>query len=342
MSKCFLLGAGASLGYRNSYSSEQSRPPGSNEFFKKGREAHVFDDSLFPGLEETIQQYVAGRGDPSAQELYDIEDIMSYAADNSEEHHYGQLSYYIYSLFRYYSRIYRSDRIDNYQKLASYYRKENYTTISLNYDILFEQALYSRGLQPEYSLKAGRHEVPIAKIHGSINIVNHIPSFIQFGHEFSQKVDAMYGSNVLHTSVVEDDRVTEVSEITHLSPEDVINQSCQDLVSNERTGHLQLVLVPPIGKDKLNNERLHRELARMKTCAEGMLRDASELVIVGSEIRETDNDLRELLETNFDGDRITLVVGENSRGVRERIQRHFPDKEVCDTRMRFGPYVDSL
>lgn len=92
----------------------------------------------------------------------------------------GELSYLIFEVLKKYSVAYRP-HYDAYQRLALSHYKENYSLISLNYDVIFEAAALSVGMKPVYvhqdiknddvSLQFidPRSTIRLIKPHGSIN-----------------------------------------------------------------------------------------------------------------------------------------------------------------------------
>ena len=242
MKKCFLLGAGASLGYRNKkeYANDRERPPGSTEFFKRGQELGIFQKDDFEGLREIYRGYEAAYGDGSG--YYDIEDVMEYAIDKLEKEYYGQLTYYIYELFRYYALKYKKRRADNYRKLADHYKDTKYSVISLNYDILFEKALVSRGLWAGYReevYKNNYNTVPVVKLHGSINAVNKIPRnpienvSINVPGEFKEAAEHLQGFTIEDSYASDGVERIEIPEVEYMGPEDVDKFSYNQLLEDE-------------------------------------------------------------------------------------------------------------
>lgn len=251
--KCFLLGAGATLGYKSTFGNRRERPPGSFEFFSRGSELNLFDEDLFPDLRSIVDRYASENDNRSDME-YDIEKVMTYAIENLDMKSYGQLVYYIYTLFRHYSRDYNPRGLDNYQKLAKYYRDTKYSVVSLNYDTIFEQALESRGLTPTYDYQYSRYQVPIAKLHGSINTINKIPcDVLDLGSDFHNVVDHMYRVEINNTIVERGEHEVPRPDTSYMVADEVKEISCQDLLFRG-DDHFQIALAPPVGKNKLNEK----------------------------------------------------------------------------------------
>jgi hypothetical protein len=342
MEKCFLLGAGASFGYKNSFSNNREQPPSSFDFFSRGSELNLLNAESFPNLNTIVDRYVSEHNIEHMNA--DIESIMTYAIEELNMGNYGQLTYYIYTLFRHYSKTYNSRGLDNYQRLAKHYRNERYSVISLNYDVIFEQALESRGLTPNYNYQYSRHQVPIAKLHGSINAVNKMPyDYLKFGSEFHDIVDNMYSTEINNILVDRGGETLERPDTSYMTVDQVNKIDHRELLFRSND-HLQIILAPPVGKNKLNSEgttHVYTELKRVKNYAEEMIADAEELVIIGSSIRENDDDLRTLINENLDEEaKVTLVVGGDSDDVEERIDH--PSTNIDNTGMYFGEYALTL
>ena len=61
----------------------------------------------------------------------------------------GESWYFTFELLRYYSILYKP-KFDSYQRLALHHLQENYSVISLNYDVLFEMAVLNSNLLYAY------------------------------------------------------------------------------------------------------------------------------------------------------------------------------------------------
>lgn len=349
MERCFLLGAGASLGYRNNYNKRRNRPPSSQEFFERGKELNILDENLFPGIVNIIEKYAEDQGEKSDDWKHDIEQVMTYSLNmNGERSHYGQLTYFIYALFQYYSNIYNPKGFDNYQKLAKHYRESPYCVISLNYDTIFEQALSARGLSPNYGYRYTRNQIPVAKLHGSINTINKMPNdYINFPDEIPGRMDQVYQTEIQNVSIVRNGQSINRPDTTYMEVDDVKEFNCRSLLSDERPDYYQIALAPPVGKNKLNNEggenMVYKELKRIQEYAAEMLKDIDELVIIGCSIRENDDDLRTLIRENLGKNaKVTLATGDDSDKIANRIREDLPNAEINNTEKYFGAFVDTL
>jgi hypothetical protein len=137
MSKCFLLGAGASYGYSDAKEGVLS-PPMGGELFSRGEQLGLLNHGKFPNLDRVYSNYV----DKYGRDNLDVEDVMIKSFSDDSRWPAGELMYYIYELFRFYALDYdHFIHTDNYQKLAELFYTEEYNVISINYDTLFEQDL---------------------------------------------------------------------------------------------------------------------------------------------------------------------------------------------------------
>jgi len=193
MSKCYLLGAGASVGYTES-KPMPLRPPRSADFFLRGRDFGLLNEEILPELCAELREYI-GSDDP-LEELppddlrEDIEEFLKYLierpADDPESETnpnkaIGQCIYFLYELLRHYQILYYPN--NNYRRLALHHFDNNYDVVSLNYDTLFETAVTDVGLNVNYIPRENRFRfMNVAKPHGSINWLNTLHG-IQAGHE---------------------------------------------------------------------------------------------------------------------------------------------------------------
>lgn len=345
MTKCFLLGAGASLGYSETRTGVD-RPPSSTEFFSKGEQLGLLDDPNYIEISELLDEYNSFLDDRIVREtgLYglsgcaepDIERVMIYQQEYSDRGSPGLLAYYIYDLLRYYSWSYDyTVEEDNYQLLARHYRDSPFFVISLNYDILFERAMRPQGFWPVYRLEKENWKIPIAKIHGSINMVNRINrSFpFKFGDEtFSGIAAQMYRFSLQNTTMNEFKTLTQNAINYYVS---------EDLLLRTPYYH-QLSLIPPTGMDK--SYTFTRQLAEQQRLAASMLSRSDELVVVGSQVRPEDELLHELIRKNLDSSaRITLAVGSEPERVRNNIAEQSGTSFEFNMEKRyFGDYIRDL
>src|SRR5256885_8950773 len=149
MSRCIILGAGASFGYDDSLP-KSAKPPLTNDLFTNGESLGLFTPQKYPRLYSLWASYKTGN--------IDVEDFMQklvigFQAKQENSMHFqkalGESWYYIFEIFRYYLKSYQSNG-NNYDKLARHFRSSNYSIISLNYDTLFELAVLKAGGMYDY------------------------------------------------------------------------------------------------------------------------------------------------------------------------------------------------
>lgn len=88
-----------------------------------------------------------------------------------------------------------------------------------------------------------------------------------------------------------------------------------------------------------------------KDFAGDMLQKAEELVIIGSQVRSTDNDLRNLIKNNLDDKaKVTLAIGpekkdpdkKGSKAVKKDLNKFLENDDIDNTGMYFGEYADNF
>ncbi len=222
MTKCYVLGAGASYGYNESLSNEM-RPPLTTEFFIKGSRLGLFTEKKWPRLFVMLKEYLHDSHEESnvnpLMATIDIEGLLSWLATQfwqfstspSQDVTYfqradrlqGALSetfYLIYDMLRFYSISY-TPKFDSYRRLALHFNDDKYFVISLNYDLLFEIAAISVNIPCHYF--QGPHHpksIPLAKIHGSINWINPCQGGIAWGSlgrdDFNKIITPIYSNRI--------------------------------------------------------------------------------------------------------------------------------------------------
>lgn len=380
MNKCFLIGAGASYGYSKKREGTILQPPLSWEFFMKGDELGIFNRRLFHDLHDTYCTYISrvksGEIDDELQQGEpDIENLMRDISGEYYEHRpIGQLVYYIYDLLRFYTISYNPYiEKDNYQKLSNYCEGSESDVISLNYDTLFKQAAEAQGHSTSYSgFSESSEGIPVAKVHGSINWMNNIPVYdleIEAPYEFPNRerrlprisesamesVEDTEGleyefENLVYHIVLyglgegethdQDGTMIESKARVHNIREEPYNTS-YDLIFSHRD-YYKVGIKPPIGK--LKDMVYFPRLDSVKSSAEQMIENASELVVIGSQLREDDDILHQIIGENLPADaEITLVVGESSEDcVEENIEEYVGDYEINKRGQYFGEYINDI
>ena len=354
MAKCFLLGAGASFGYSEKKAPGSVEcPPRSWEFFTHGDKLGLFTRDRFHDLYEIVEEYAEKEGKPELE--VDVEKVMIYAYRKSQSENIlwpvGQLIYYIYDLLRQYTKTYDLSReYDHYQKLATYCDKNDCGVISLNYDLLFEYAVATRGRKIRHftSQSLSNDSLYVSKIHGSINWVNGIDkraATIGADSTFINVIESMY--NILDLIYVDG----EYNGHHRLSGRFLKSCPPEKLIYNDKGTYFQLAIVPPVGEHKKYD--FVKKLHQTRVIAAQSLEKADELVVIGSRLRSYDDRLHRLIGENLSTDAtITLVVGNSketyddvTKNIQTKIEQHTPAGKsytIRCTEKKFGEYINTL
>ncbi|EMR73712.1 hypothetical protein MCGE09_00204 [Thaumarchaeota archaeon SCGC AB-539-E09] len=331
MVKCYILGAGASYGYDDSKFDQMGsylRPPLTNDFFKNGYRLGIFTKKQFPNLYSKILDYAILLKKEYTEDIsnldIDVENFLSWLAEKFEEstsislqsHQrneekykekliesieyqsaLGETFYFIFFLLKHYSLLYYPNN-DSYQRLAIHSLKEKYNVISLNYDVLFEQAILKSNLDYRYGRGHFPFSIPIAKIHGSINLFNSIGR----GIAFSGLIDDFF--NVLVKNIYSN-RINMANNILIKNPEYLKGIDINELMPSG-TEYYEPVIIPPLANYKDYEKVIAYE--GIWKLAEEFLRDARDIIFIGCSIREEDEKFIELLSNNIhDGTQIIMV-----------------------------------
>jgi len=348
MAKCYILGAGASYGYDENILPEL-RPPLTEEFFVKG--VQLLGEERYKRLRSSLGEYLKINGavpdfsNPNSLKI-DIERFLSWL---SEEFHnqsnsttlefernnffQGALSecfFYIYDILRYYSLSYKP-RFDSYRRLALHYHDSKYTVITLNYDVLFEAAINSVGVQYHYF--AGAHHpksIPIAKIHGSINWINPLKGGIAYGGAettFSTIITPIF-SNKFYVGQM---MVLPIGALRDIEALDFVRSGFD---------YDEPALIPPLA-----NYKDYEKVSKYKEIwdfAASILREASELVVLGCSLRKEDIKFCELLSGAVRDSVDVTVVDRNAERVVERLRSILRNPNVRNTFNSFVSYSKTL
>ncbi|MGA3407138.1 MAG: hypothetical protein ABSD49_15525 [Candidatus Bathyarchaeia archaeon] len=319
MGKCIILGAGASFGYDETLS-DIEKPPLTNEVFKKGYQLGILTRAEYPRLYDKLIFYFNNILGGSSQEptgKIDVEAFLNWLAEqfesfsqrisartsqqsdeertgisreaNNFQGAIGEGWYFLFDIMRHYSISYKA-RFDAYRRLALHYFDQPYSTISLNYDAVFEFAILSVGLGINYGGGDGTPlSIPIAKVHGSVNWVNPIGRGIAIG--------GLTGANILQTIApfIYSNRLN-VGAPRILALETLHKIRVRDLLRSG-TDYDEPILIPPIGNHK-DYEKV-KIFQQMWGSAERMIGEATELVFIGTTLRKQDTRLCEALKKNL-------------------------------------------
>ncbi|SEO96021.1 hypothetical protein SAMN04487948_1093 [Halogranum amylolyticum] len=347
MTKCYLLGAGASLG-NNPSKPDNLSPPSSYEFFTKGRKYQILPSDDFPDLCNAIQKHI-GTNQPIeslSESALEIE-IENFLGDLAERHEskrdkkaqaaLSQSYYFIYELLRTCSSFHYPElERDFYQELAKEFKRNRYSIISLNYDNLLENSMLAEGLGCNYGFKRmtndGRN-VPIAKVHGSINWFNYLTKNIAFGKsgDFIDVIRSVHGT-IVTNNFSDGER-----QSLRVKPPSELQEIPYRELAKARDELYEPALVPPISSYKIYNK--NSDYKNAWNFASSMLEHASELVVIGSSVRSQDDKLCSIIEdgvsSNID---VTLAVGESTLDVKERLTDLIGNPQFTEYRY-FSDYV---
>lgn len=333
--KCYILGAGASFG-QNTQKPKTLRPPKSDEFFVKGCEYGILKKEIFPKLHKNVQR----RSHDKGSLYFDIESFLGDLERRSQKNEessqaLGESYFYIYELLRYCSAFYSPllER-DNYYKLSEYILREGSSVLSLNYDILLEKAIQSRGGTVAYSTYTQKENiVPLCKVHGSINWLNIIPPS---GGEFSKFNE--FTRQIHNISFTRNIALGEPTGMRILPFDELNNTYCIDLVEDSLEAY-EPVIIPPVAEGK--NYRKVLEYDDIWNNAGKMLSHADEIVIIGSSIRREDDKLRKTIKQSVKSStKVTLAVGRNPEKVMKSLDELIDNPEY-DCHTYFDDYINS-
>ncbi len=366
MSKCIILGSGASYGYDTTIP-EDERPPLGKKVLSTAIRKGFLSETKYRKLSKLIGLYLKAKG-LTEQDIgnVDMEEVLSWAAglgtksdqvplspilsklddealtqipeESKREFYYGdilhngigQAWYLMFELFRYYSVAYRPN-FDGYQRLALHRLEEEYSVISLNYDVIFEMAIiYSQmnfsypSLQdlpwqgvfryfprPPSIWPDSRKMIYISKIHGSVNWFNPVYRAISVGSEVTDLytlIDKLGGFPYTNKFVTDGPRL--------LSPLQ-LSQITLGLLLPNGGEFYEPMLLPPIGNFKDFNKFDY--LRRNLDAAGQLLSACDELVLIGTSLRQQDKDLNDLIGANSEKiKKVTIVAPPSDQSTLEQ------------------------
>lgn len=223
----------------------------------------------------------------------------------------GESWYLMFEVFKKYSLDYRPN-YDAYQRLALSHMKESYNLISLNYDVIFELAAYSvgmvvlpppqdTGLTNTLPLVDPRRIINMAKVHGSINWFNSYSKGISLG-ETKEK-----GYRLLHKmgGLIFSNRI-QMEPLLVLNFQQLWQINIRDILLSG-SKYYEPALLPPVGKYK-DYEKVKYFEYNWKA-AGNYIKSATELVLIGTSIREQDTKLRQMIKDNVVKEIPITIVG---------------------------------
>ena len=222
----------------------------------------------------------------------------------------GESWYLMFEVFKKYSFSYRPN-YDAYQRLALSHMKEGYNLISLNYDVIFELAASTVGIGVQYPpqnteppntlpLVDPRRIINMAKVHGSINWFNSYSRGINLGtrergYRLLHKISGLIYSNRVQSEPI---LIVNFPQLMQTEIQDI-------LLSGSK--YYEPALLPPVGNYK-DYEKVKYFENNWKA-AEGYVKSASELVVIGTSIRDQDTKLRQLINDNVVKEIPITIVG---------------------------------
>ena len=223
----------------------------------------------------------------------------------------GESWYLTFEVFKKYSFLYRPNH-DAYQRLALSHMNESYNLISLNYDVIFELAASTVGMVVQYPtqntglpntlpLVDPRKIINMAKVHGSINWLNSYSRGISIGETKER------GYRLLHkmSGLIYSNRV-QTEPILIVNPPQLLQIEIQDILLTG-SKYYEPALLPPIGNYK-DYEKIKYFENNWKA-AEDYIKSASELVVIGTSIRDQDTKLRQLIKNSVLKEIPITIVG---------------------------------
>lgn len=368
MTKCIIIGAGASYGYDSSLLDEE-KPPLGKDLLSRSVEIGALTEWKYPMLFSTLNDYTNKLcKDEKRYSDIDIETYLEYivnklqlingildskistpTSDEMEkiisefqrdfegtfnkikdeiqkisDPNYnlrkiasnlqaamGESWYIMFEVFKKYSMDYRPN-YDAYQRLALSHIKENYNLISLNYDVVFELAANSVGTIVQYPpqdtrltntlpLIDPRRIINMAKVHGSINWFNSYSKGISLG-ETKEK-----GYRLLHKmgGLIFSNRI-QMEPLLVLNFQQLWQINIRDILLSG-SKYYEPALLPPVGKYK-DYEKVKYFEYNWKA-AGNYIKSATELVLIGTSIREQDTKLRQMIKDNVVKEIPITIVG---------------------------------
>lgn len=347
-SRAYIIGAGASHGHRKDGSTDDTPPLGCDLFLDGWLSGLLSKDDFAPLFEELIT-YLGRRGNLRGPEpsnlkcdaerfLQDLHDRFETEVWQCLTHRPGRTAvpsqaalsvsyYYFYELFRWYAKSF-SPEDSLYTDLVAQFQDDPFGIINLNYDTLLEQAAESIGQDFHYTSQQSTHDsIPIAKVHGSINMINNFGSGISTaGDGFIETVRPLHSNRVW-------------DEFERMSFDDLKQTSYRDLVFEEDKPR-EPAIIPPLGNKK-DYGKIHIYTPFWRF-AEEILRGVDELIIIGSSLAIHDDQLIELLDTTLADDvEIFVVSGSQSNTVKAKLDWFVRDPAFNVDHRYFGDFIDS-
>lgn len=352
MSRCYLLGAGASKGYRDG----ARGLPTTKEVFTRAEKIGLFSNPDFRLLRGILKEQndISGKLEDPDDLTTDVETLLKtlnsefWRLDQEERTNsktipkteilssgpvsaseiqtcLGTLYYLLYDLFRYCSSKYKPDNC-NYVKLAEMIDPESDFVLTMNYDLLLEKALRHVGRDFIYNLEMkDENSVTVLKPHGSINLRAEIGSALNVPFEH---IVSLIHSNKFADRNIEEVPLEEVENTWYR------NLACGDISYFP-------VIMPPISSEK-SYDMTHIYNQTWDEC-ERKLRNVSEVVVIGCSLRKDDVRLINTLRDSLHPDsRVTIYTGGDSKQIAERVGQQI-DGPICEAAGEcpyFGDFIE--
>jgi hypothetical protein len=247
----------------------------------------------------------------------------------------GEAWYFVWDIVRHFS-VAHNPHSNNYQRIIESFPDNPFTVITTNYDTLFESIAVQKGFTYDYLLseKASfeKNEIPIAKIHGSINWLNKFDSLASFGGVSGVKKLLEKVAPVIHSNKT-------WSQLRIPSALEICNYSLSSLL---RSGmdYDEPVIIPPLGNNK--DFEKNAEYKRVWNMAEGYLKRCSDLVIIGSSLRPEDKRFCEAIASNVKTNTKLTGVNRNRAPVTRLAQMLRVEEDKIDFCPSFEEYTETL
>jgi hypothetical protein len=325
MSQCFLLGAGASYGYDDSLKNLQ-KPPLTDDLFVAANSLGLFPEDRYSEVYDGIRDYLKNKQPSASQEpiqKMNVEDVMKWLAEQfgaltstllpgpeldedslkksiKYQTAIGKMFFLLFDLMRHYSMNYNPN-FDNYLRLALHSSNKYYSVISLNYDVIFENALAKAGRNIALTLPVpvGNY-VPIAKIHGSIAWLNPAGNAISWGR--------VRDENVLFSRVAQNvySNRFNMGNIQIIAPRDLATVKMKDLLRSGNEYYIPILIPPLAGYKDYEQVELYKKVWEL---AVDSLKNAGELVLIGTTLRLEDERLSTIIRENVHAGTRVIAVG---------------------------------
>jgi hypothetical protein len=350
MPRCILLGAGATHGYDDSLVGS-AIPPQTVGLFASPHARELLGQSRYESLREAWKAQLSANGADAEtvdvelffQELTErldlLQDRTRWSNLDTETRRVlldtheavGALWWFLFELFQPFLREMKSGP-NNYSLLARDVQAHPSVLISLNYDPLLEASILREQLPYSYTPPPVDQTIPILKVHGSVTWLNEARGISMRMHSREKTVKAVVRMAYQNRIQPRPVRVLSIPEYLKMGFDEVLRDGNDYDIP---------ALLPPIGNHK-DYEQLdvYRNLWE---AAGTSLSEATELILIGTRLRESDVKLCSTL-TRFVRRHTPITIVGDYRAVKARLDQMLGwthDSELPFYR-RFGDWVRSL